>query len=85
MLSPSQELIKVLPKGMITIPKPWRDEFGFNQGDRIKAKKTTRGILIEPMKIPAPYRIYTQREVNSFIKSDRLPKNLKAKLLKKYD
>jgi len=34
-----QEWLKVLGKGMITLPKKWRDEMGINQGDVVKAKK----------------------------------------------
>ncbi len=34
-----QEWLKVLGKGMITIPKVWRDELGLDEGKVVKAEK----------------------------------------------
>lgn len=67
-----EEWIKVLGKGMITIPKRWRDAFGFSKGDILKARKEPTRIVIELKDKPAPYRIYSKRELRQFLKDDAL-------------
>lgn len=68
--TPQEELLRVLTKGMITIPKSWRDELGINEGEIIKAKKSGYRIIIEPSKKTVPYRVYSQRELEQFLKDD---------------
>ena len=78
-----QEWLKVLGKGMITLPKKWRDEMGINQGDVVKAKKEGNRVLIEPkLGKPAPYRVYTKDEIETFLREDKVPKTLIAKAQK---
>lgn len=67
-----QELLRVLSKGMITIPKAWRDVFGFEKGGRVRARKLKNQIIIEPIRKSAPYRIYSQKELLRFLKDDQL-------------
>jgi AbrB family looped-hinge helix DNA binding protein len=67
-----EEWLKVLGKGMVTIPKRWRDELGFGKGDILKAKKKVNKIVIEFRKKAAPYRIYSKAELTRFIKDDAL-------------
>ncbi len=65
--------LRVLGKGMITIPKSWREEFGIREGEVVLAEKTKNGILIEPIKRKrAPYRVYSQKELEEFLKEDEL-------------
>lgn len=77
-----EEWIKILAKGMITIPKTWRDELGLKEGEVIKAKKMTGKIIIEQKEKNAPYRIYSQEELERFLKDDKLPKKLTDKAAK---
>lgn len=42
-----EEWLKVLGKGMVTLPKKWRDEMGLKEGDIIKAKKQGNKVIIE--------------------------------------
>ena len=85
-----QEWIRVLGKGMVTIPKSWRDELGITEGDIIKAKKEGKRLIIEPQSSPlrneasqlAPYRVYSDEEIDEFLKEDRLPASLAAKIRK---
>jgi len=77
------ELLLVLTKGMITIPKKWRVNLGFKKGDRLRAVKKDYQIILEPLEKEVPYRVYSQKELNQFIKDDVLPKNLKQKIQKK--
>ena len=67
-----EQWLRVLDKGMVTIPKKWREELGFKKGKVIKAKKMGRRIFIEPAEEEAPYRIYTDKEIAAFIKEDKL-------------
>ena len=76
---PQEEWLRVLKKGMVTIPKAWRLDFGFEEGSFIKAKKTADKITIEPTEKKVPYRIYSQNELLGFIKNDRLTSKEKVK------
>ena len=79
----NQEWIRVLGKGMITIPKSWRDELGITEGDIVKAKKEGKRLIIEPQQSQlAPYRVYRDEEIDEFLKEDRLPAKLAAKVRK---
>lgn len=67
-----EEWLKVLGKGMITLPKKWRDEMGIGNGDIIKAKKEGNRIVIEPTlqsRASAPYRVYNDEEIQEFFPS----------------
>ncbi|MBI3577766.1 AbrB/MazE/SpoVT family DNA-binding domain-containing protein [Candidatus Gottesmanbacteria bacterium] len=67
------EWLKVLGKGMVTIPKKWRDDLGFTEGDVIKATKQGKAIMLTSPKTRAvPYRIYTDDEIKTFLKDDRI-------------
>ena len=69
-----QEWLKVLGKGMVTLPKKWRDEMGISNGDIVKAKKEGNKVIIEGLrKKTAPYRIYSKVEITEFLKEDKLP------------
>lgn len=80
----NQEWLKVLGKGMITIPKQWREELRIEEGTVVKAKKEGNKVIIESQQTPpVPYRIYSDAEINRFLKEDRLPRQL-AKKAKKH-
>ena len=68
-----QEWLKVLGKGMVTLPKKWREEMGINEGDIIKAKKEGNKVVIETQNAKlAPYRVYSDKEIAQFLKDDSL-------------
>jgi len=78
-----EEWLKVLGKGMVTIPKQWRDELGLEEGDIVKAKKEGNRVVIEPQQNSlAPYRVYSTAEIDTFLKEDVLPKSLLEKVEK---
>ena len=82
-VSTNQEWLKVLGKGMVTIPKQWREELGFQEGDIVKAKKEGNRVVIESQQRSiVPYRVYTSSEINAFLKEDKLPKSLLEKVQK---
>ena len=66
------EWLKVLGKGMLTIPKEWRDELGFQTGEMVQAEKTPHGVLIRPIKKKVPYRVYSRADLLQFVKDDQL-------------
>jgi len=78
-----EEWLRVLTKGMITIPKVWREELGLQEGNIIRAKKIANQIVIEPTGETVPYRIYSRAELERFLKDDRLSKKTAAKIDKK--
>ena len=76
-----EQWLKVLGKGMVTLPKKWRDEMRIQNGDVIKAKKEGNKVIIESTQSPkTPYRVYTKAEIEEFIKEDELPKKLAQKM-----
>ena len=76
-----EEWLKVLGKGMVTIPKRWREELGFREGDIVKAKKEGMRVVIEPQQSKlAPYRVYSDAEIDAFLKEDKLPQSLAKKV-----
>jgi AbrB family looped-hinge helix DNA binding protein len=76
--------LKVLAKGMVTLPKKWRDELGLTNGALVKAKKEGNKVIIEaqPGKL-APYRIYSDAEIDEFLENDELPASLADKVQNK--
>lgn len=78
-----EEWLKVLGKGMVTIPKQWREELGLAEGDIVKAKKEGNRVVIEPKQGRlAPYRVYSNGEIDAFLKEDKLPDSLSKKIQK---
>lgn len=69
---PLQEWVKLLQKGMITIPKPWRDALKVKQGDVLRAEKQGDRIVLSPMQKNAPYRVYSKKELELMLQDDRL-------------
>lgn len=79
----NQEWLKVLGKGMVTIPKQWRNELGIEEGDVVKAKKEGDKVIIETQVTSVPYRVYSDVEIRKFLREDKLPRTL-AKKVKKH-
>lgn len=78
-----QEWLKVLGKGMITIPKVWRDELGIDEGEVIRAEKVGNRVILEASEASAPYRVFSDEEIRDFLKEDKLPRGLSVKIDKK--
>ena len=82
MIEKREKWLKVLGKGMLTLPKRWRNEAGLETGDVVKAKKEGSKVVIElkERSKQVPYRIYTDAELKQFLEEDRLPKDLAKKI-----
>lgn len=71
--SNQEEWLKILGKGMVTLPKKWRDELGISSGDIVKAKKEGNKVVIESQKSNlASYRVYSDSEIDEFLEDDKL-------------
>lgn len=80
-ITTQEEWLKVLGKGMVTLPKKWREEMGITAGDIVKAKKEGNKVVIETQQNESvPYRVYTDAEIATFLKEDKLPKALTRKV-----
>lgn len=73
-----EEWIRVLTKGMITIPKVFRDELGIKEGEIAKIRKIGKRLVIEPREI-TDYEVYSDNELTKMLAEDKLPKNLAEK------
>lgn len=73
----NQQWLRILTKGMVTLPKVWRQELGLVDGVMVQAYKDDHKIIIEPMEPVAPnpvvpYRVYSQTEINQLLQDDTL-------------
>lgn len=68
----TDEIIKIQPKGLITIPKELREELGFRENEFARIKKEKGRLIIEPVRVlPYPVRTYSHKEVDEFFKIDK--------------
>lgn len=77
---PQEEYLRILGKGMVTIPKEWRDELGLLEGEIVKAQKIGNKMIIESGKESVPYRIFSKEDIEEWLNEDRLPKALARKI-----
>jgi bifunctional DNA-binding transcriptional regulator/antitoxin component of YhaV-PrlF toxin-antitoxin module len=66
-----EELIKLQQKRLITIPKKFRQELGFEENGLVRIKKEKSRLVIEPVRtLSYPVRSYTDEEIEEFFKLD---------------
>ena len=75
------EWVKVLNKGLVTLPKNFRDTVGIREGDVAKVRMVGRRLVIEPRDL-ADYEVYSQKEFKQMLQADKLPKLLAKKTAK---
>jgi bifunctional DNA-binding transcriptional regulator/antitoxin component of YhaV-PrlF toxin-antitoxin module len=80
---PVDEIVKMQPKGLLTIPKPIREKYGFSENALVRIKARIGKIYLEPVRtLPYPVRSYTDRELEEFFEFDKqLTGKLKDKKL----
>ncbi len=65
------EIIKVQPRGVITIPRKFRGE-NFAEDSFVRVVKADGKLILEPVTIPRyPVRRYTNNEVAEFLEADK--------------
>lgn len=76
----TQKIIKVQPRGIITIPRKFRDA-DFDENSFVRIRKEKRTLVIEPVQVVGySARSYTNREVTEFFElDDQETKKLKTK------
>lgn len=67
-----EEYLRILGKGMVTIPKAWRDELGLEESSIIKAKKIGDRIIIESESKFVPTRTFRSQEIKEWLEADKL-------------
>lgn len=68
----TEEIVKIQPKGLITIPVNLRKELGFDESGLARVKKEKGRLIIEPVRMLAyPVRSYSDDELEEFIKLDQ--------------
>lgn len=77
-IQPKEEWIKILNKGIITIPKRMRIQAGIKEGDMAKVKLQGKRIIIEANKEMTfdKFRKFTNKQINEWIEEDKLPDKL---------
>lgn len=67
-----EEIIKLQPKGVLTIPKPIRTRFGLKDNDFIRIKASGGKVYFEPVRtLPYPVRSYTGKDLDEFFTLDK--------------
>ncbi|MDO8569979.1 MAG: AbrB/MazE/SpoVT family DNA-binding domain-containing protein [Candidatus Daviesbacteria bacterium] len=74
-----EEWVRILGKGMVTIPKNWREELGLETGEIVKARKVGNKVIIEAQE-PAPYRIFSDQEITEWLEEDKIPTKLASRV-----
>lgn len=70
-ISSQADIVKILPKGLITIPKRLRVELGFVENGLARVKKDKGRLVVEPVRtLPYPVRSYTDKEIAEFLALD---------------
>jgi AbrB family looped-hinge helix DNA binding protein len=70
-----EEWVKILTKGMLTIPKAFRDELNLKEGEVARIKKIGQRLVIEPREV-VDYEAYSDGEFKKMLFDDRLPPKL---------
>lgn len=73
----------MLGKGMLTLPKKWRDALGISQGSLLKASFNGATVTLQPIRMDdtdaPPYRIYSEQDINEFLVNDAVSDKLQKK------
>ena len=71
-LSQDEEIIKMQPKGVMTVPKKFRTELGMSDNILLRLKKEKGRLVVEVVRaLPYPVRTYTNKEIDEFIEFDK--------------
>lgn len=76
-----EDIIKIQPKGLLTIPKKMRIKVGMEEDSLVRITEERGRIVIEPVyTLSYPVRRYTKEDIREFIKLDQKEsKSLKKK------
>lgn len=67
-----EDIVKMQAKGLLTIPKRFREELGFEEDGFVRVKQEKGRVVLEPVRIlDYPVRGYTKEEIDEFLAFDR--------------
>ena len=67
-----EEIVRIQAKGLITIPKKFRQQLGLEENSLIRMQEEKGRLVMESVRtLPYPVRSYTKDEVNEFIDLDK--------------
>lgn len=67
-----QTIVKVQNKGLITIPKAFREKLGLKKNSLARIIKLNGKLVLEPVKtLPYSVRSYNDDEIDKFLKLDK--------------
>ncbi len=67
---PMEDIIKMQPKGVITIPNKLRKSVGLTERSLMRIKTKGKQLIIEPLyTTPAP-RVFSDEEINEWLELD---------------
>ena len=77
----TEEIVKIQPRGLFTIPKKLRINLGFSDNSLVRVKQENGRLVVEPVRtLPYSARSYTQADIEEFIRFDKEEtRTLKAK------
>lgn len=68
----NEEIVKMQPKGLLTIPKRIRENLGFEDDGLVRVREERGRVVLEPVRIlDYPVRSYTKEEIKEFLALDR--------------
>lgn len=73
-----EEWVKILGKGMVTIPKKFRDDLGMRVGEVARIRKVGNRLVVEPRDV-ASYETYSDRDFREMMLADKLSPKLAKK------
>lgn len=66
-----EEIIKLQPRGLLTIPKKFRQTLGLEDNTLVRIRKDSWRLIIEPVRtLPYPVRSYTNKDLDEFFELD---------------
>jgi len=74
----NEEWVKILGKGMVTIPKKFRDDLGMREGEVARIRRIGNRLVVESRDV-ADYETYNDRELRAMIAADKLSPKLAKK------
>lgn len=78
-VSLSDQWVKILSKGLITIPKNYREELNLKEGEVARVRLLGKRLIIEPRQYVDNYEEYSNKEFKQMLEDDKLPPKLAKK------
>lgn len=77
------KVVRTQSKGMVTIPAPFRAKLGIDAESLLEARLVDEGVLFVKLALqPQKTEIYSDKQIEEWMKSDKLDKKTAAKLKK---